>query len=475
MANFPCPNKADCFCDPNPTTNFSSELPDLFEFLGIQWNFPPTFIGDPGPGPAGQPPGVCFSPTSQEVADLCAGTNSYPRGNPPGGRSNGFPTTPTPLFFNTEQSCSHTCPDGSVFVFRVPSGSFLSYNQDLSNEMAHSRACKRANDLHICFIPPTPNVCLGDDYLSSITVPLAVPPVTFTITSGSLPLGIEGSTSADGTTFLLEGTPIAAGNSTFTIMAVDTQGNTMIGTYTIRVLGITNIMSLPDAVENTAYSVQLNADGGTAPFTFELVSGTVPGIILSTSGLLSGTPDYITAGTYPIKVKVTNSELDSCTFDGTININLRPGPDWTKLIWSVYSTTNGGAGSSASGSGSANQASGAVQWAGNLPFASIGPVQTTGILYTGPAVTARIRVTVAFSQTGGGGNTMAAEVKRNGAQIGSYAQGFTNGTHEFDIAIPPSAGDAYSIDDIGGGNFWAICTGVGATASLSFSWAIFNV
>ena len=50
--------------------------------------------------------------------------------------------------------------------------------------------------------------------------------------------------------------------------------------------------TLLDAEYNTPYSQQLTASGGTEPYTFSLLSGTLPyGITLSESGLLSGFPD----------------------------------------------------------------------------------------------------------------------------------------------------------------------------------------
>ncbi len=478
--NFLCENKSDCFCDPNPlsTLNFSSEIPDVNEFLGIEWYFPPPWIGNPGPGTANQPPCVCFTAESQQAADLCAALCSYPRGNPgpptdnnhP--RTNGFPTSPSPLFFNTAQTCQHICADGSSVSYTVPAGSFISYNQDLVNEMAHSLACRRVNNLHLCPTPPTDNCCQNAEYRSTISIPGAATPITFTITSGSLPPGLTDSTSADGSTLLIEGTATTAGTYPFTLMSTTADGTTIISNYTIRVLGITNITSLPDAVENTAYSTQLTGVGGTAPFTYTLVSGSVPGITLSTSGLLSGTPDYVTAGHYPITVKVVNSEGDSCNFDGSIDIILRPGPDWTTLIWTQYQLNQGGAGSSASGAGSQNTAFGDLTWASVLPFPSIQPATANGVTYTGPAVTSRVRLTVSFATADGAGNVLTCRVFRNGDQIGGYGAGFTSGVYEFDFTVAASVGALFDVDGAGD---WAEINQIGTNGTLSMTWAIFNL
>lgn len=63
--------------------------------------------------------------------------------------------------------------------------------------------------------------------------------------------------------------------------------------------------SLPAGSVGQAYSFQLTAQGGTAPLTWAAVSGMAPGLGLSASGLLSGTPT--TGGSFNVVVKVTDS------------------------------------------------------------------------------------------------------------------------------------------------------------------------
>ena len=68
--------------------------------------------------------------------------------------------------------------------------------------------------------------------------------------------------------------------------------------------------TLPGGSQGTAYSQQITASGGTAPYTFAVTTGTLPaGITLSTGGLLSGTPTV--AGTFPITITATDSA--ACT------------------------------------------------------------------------------------------------------------------------------------------------------------------
>lgn len=64
--------------------------------------------------------------------------------------------------------------------------------------------------------------------------------------------------------------------------------------------------SLPDATQGSAYSHQLVASGGRSPYTWTQVSGTLPpGITLSSTGILSGSPS--TTGPFSFSVEVSDS------------------------------------------------------------------------------------------------------------------------------------------------------------------------
>ena len=64
--------------------------------------------------------------------------------------------------------------------------------------------------------------------------------------------------------------------------------------------------TLATAVENAPYSATLGASGGTPPYTWSILSGTLPsGITLSSTGVLSGTPASL--GTFDFTVQVLDS------------------------------------------------------------------------------------------------------------------------------------------------------------------------
>lgn len=67
-------------------------------------------------------------------------------------------------------------------------------------------------------------------------------------------------------------------------------------------------------VVNLPYSDTLYADGGTAPYTWTLNSGTLPpGLTLSSGGVISGTPSVVSGTTYPATYNVTVQVTDSQT------------------------------------------------------------------------------------------------------------------------------------------------------------------
>jgi hypothetical protein len=79
-------------------------------------------------------------------------------------------------------------------------------------------------------------------------------------------------------------------------------------------LGGLNITTtaLPDLVAGQAYSAQLAASGGTAPYSWTEVGGALPpGLAMSAAGAISGTPDPGLSGTYGFTVQVTGSSVTS--------------------------------------------------------------------------------------------------------------------------------------------------------------------
>jgi hypothetical protein len=85
-------------------------------------------------------------------------------------------------------------------------------------------------------------------------------------------------------------------------------------------------VSTTTGVQGAPFNAQLSVTGGTSPFTFQIVSGTLPmNLTLNrATGQISGTP--IVAGAFPIAFKVTDSDprLLSWTTTSSCTINITP-------------------------------------------------------------------------------------------------------------------------------------------------------
>ncbi len=142
------------------------------------------------------------------------------------------------------------------------------------------------------------------------------PPYRWAVTAGKLPPGL----TLDGVFGRISGTPTANGNYPFTLTVTDNQANTATGSLSITIgAGVTITISpatLTAGAVGTAYSQAFTATGGTAPYTWTLVTppsnigtggGTLPpGLTLNgTTGAVTGTPT--TAGTYTFTVQATDS------------------------------------------------------------------------------------------------------------------------------------------------------------------------
>lgn len=79
---------------------------------------------------------------------------------------------------------------------------------------------------------------------------------------------------------------------------------------------------LVGGVQGSPYAATLVATGGTAPYSFTQTNAAVPGLTLSSSGAMSGTPTA--TGTYTLAVTVTDSSVPAKT--GSKNLTLTVSP-----------------------------------------------------------------------------------------------------------------------------------------------------
>jgi hypothetical protein len=128
---------------------------------------------------------------------------------------------------------------------------------------------------------------------------------TWSLASGSLPTGL--SLASNGT---ISGTPPTSGGAAFTVRARDTHGNVALESLTLGVRPMTiSTWALTHGVAGKAYpSTALKVLGGKATYSWSISSGALPpGLSLSASGVLSGTP--VGPGEASFTVRVTDGSL----------------------------------------------------------------------------------------------------------------------------------------------------------------------
>jgi hypothetical protein len=144
-----------------------------------------------------------------------------------------------------------------------------------------------------------------------------VPPYRFT-PGGNFPPGVS---FVNGT---LSGTPTATGDFNFSITVADSAGAVLTRGFTLTVnspgpptLSLGGI--LISGKVGVAYAAQISVTGGTAPYSFT-ASALPDGLILSTSGAVSGTPTA--PGSSSFTVSVTDSK--GLTGSGNFGITIAP-------------------------------------------------------------------------------------------------------------------------------------------------------
>ena len=146
----------------------------------------------------------------------------------------------------------------------------------------------------------------GQLYTATLTASGGMAPYIWMATS--LPSWLALSTSNG----MLSGTPPAAGTFTISVRVTDSTTpttRTATRSFTLTVtspsFAISTASPLPAGMAGAAYTTTLTATGGTAPYTWVILSGNTDGLSLDPSGVLSGTPQ--SAGTFSVTIQVTDN------------------------------------------------------------------------------------------------------------------------------------------------------------------------
>ena len=171
-----------------------------------------------------------------------------------------------------------------------------------------------------------PNGQVGAPYTTTLVAAPLTCPCTWTVTSGSPPPGL----TLNPTTGVISGTPTTAGVHSFFVTVTDTTGPSPQQGFMITISQpplrfFTTTLAL--AKEGEGYSDTIAVSGGTTPYIFSIISGSLPtGLTLNASaGYISGIPFKGTAGSYSFIVEVTDSSASPITGQQTFGITVQKG------------------------------------------------------------------------------------------------------------------------------------------------------
>ena len=183
---------------------------------------------------------------------------------------------------------------------------------------------------------PLPNGVVGAVYSQTVTASGGATPYTWSISAGNLPAGL--SLSANGG--VISGTAGASGTTSFTVRVTDSNGTYSTSAFSLTIYAqgtpiIVTASPLASGTAGAAYNQTIAASGGAAPYTWSILSGTLPtGMSLSSTGLLSGTPP--TPGTFGFTMEVTGSDGLFSTTPFVMTIN--PAGALDHFAWSAIGT-----------------------------------------------------------------------------------------------------------------------------------------
>jgi hypothetical protein len=179
-----------------------------------------------------------------------------------------------------------------------------------------------------------PDATLNAAYSAPITATGGVPPLAWTLSSGTLPAGLSlGSSKTD--TVNITGKATTAGVSTFTVTVTDATGASSTSVQfqiVVSSLAFTTTSPLPPATVGVAYSDQFAATGGTGQLTFSVANGsTLPtGFTLTSAGVLANA-NPSTQGTFTFGISVTDSGTPPAVITNTYTLVVNPVQDLTLL------------------------------------------------------------------------------------------------------------------------------------------------
>jgi hypothetical protein len=257
-----------------------------------------------------------------------------------------------------------------------------------------------------------PNGELRVSYTSPVNVSGGTAPYTWSVSSGSLPAGLS-LNSSNGT---ISGTPTTSGAFPFSLSVKDSSANPQSASQSLAITVETMVQvttsSLPSGTAKSEYSAALGAQGGLAPYSWRVNSGSLPaGLTLSQGGAISGMPAQ--TGNTSFSVAVTDSSSTPQTMTQSLSVNVQTtnsAPAPSPLSISTSGVVNGISSQSYSGSVSASGGTSPYTYAvtaGSLP-AGLSLNGSTGTISGNPATSGTFPFTVQVKDSSASQQTASA-------------------------------------------------------------------
>jgi hypothetical protein len=250
---------------------------------------------NPDPALSGTPPsgtvGVAYSATITASGGTAPLTTSVASGSLPPG------LTYSPA--NGVISGTPTAAGTYTFVLQLTDSSVTPYKQTANESIVIADPVSPLTLIG----GPQPRGEVGVPYTTTLNASGGVVPFSWSIIGGSLPAGL----SISPTTGAISGTPTAAGTGNFTVQVKDSTGATASADASITIVDPLSLLGgpQPEGKVGAFYSTSLAASGGITPYSWSVISGSLPaGLSISAStGVISGTPTAAGTANFTVQVK----------------------------------------------------------------------------------------------------------------------------------------------------------------------------
>jgi large repetitive protein len=213
---------------------------------------------------------------------------------------------PTGLTLGSDGVIRGTPTSSGSYVFTA---SVLDRRDDIASKPFTLLIGASVPPLAIATPPQLPDATAEEAYSTTLTATGGEAPYTWFLEEGDLPEGLM----LDSASGVLSGTPTQTGDYSFQIAVSDAAEDSDSRGFRLRVgrpqLVITTVSPLPNGTVGQSYSTSFAATGGAPPYMWSRIEGDLPpGLTLSSSGVLAGTPTG--DGTFTLAVRAADSEQD---------------------------------------------------------------------------------------------------------------------------------------------------------------------